>query len=234
MLTRSLCAVSVMLLFLAAVVSAQGTPAGHWEGSITANGQVIGLSLDLARNANSEWIASMGVPSENLTGLVVLGTAVTDTTVTFVAVELQMAKVNLTIGPDGTLKGTMSTPEGPTPVEFKRTGVAKVELMPPSPAVSRELEGDWEGSLETPGGPIRMVIHFENRPDGTVAATFDPPDSQAMRLPLNDVKQTGREVEFGIRVAHASFRGTLNEDSSEIAGQFGHEGNRAPLTLRKR
>ena len=233
MFTRSLCGVSVMLL-LATVVSAQGTPEGHWEGTITANDQVIKLSLDLAKNATSEWTASMGIPSENLTGLVVMGTTVTDTSVTFVAVELRMAKVNLIIGPDGTMKGTMSSPAGLTPVEFKRTGGPNVKLIPASPAVSRELEGDWEGSLETPSGPKRMVVHFENQPDGTVAATFDPPDSSSMRLPLNDVKQNGREVEFGMRVAHASFHGTLNEDYTEIAGQFGHEESRMPMTLRKK
>jgi hypothetical protein len=52
-------------------------------------------------------------------------------------------------------------------------------------------------------------------------------------LPLNDVKQSGRQIEFGIRVAHASFQGTLNQEGTEIAGQLKHGQNHMPLTLRK-
>jgi hypothetical protein len=167
--------------------------------------------------------------------------------VNFVAVELMMAKLNLTLSPDGIMKGTISTQQGTGQAEFKRTGEAKVELIASSPAVSKELEGDWEGSLPIPGRAVRIVFHFKNQPDKTVAATMETPDSVPVGappseakqtgpkgVPLNDVKQTGQNVEFGIKVAHASFRGTLNQEGTELAGQFSHEENSAPLTLRKK
>jgi hypothetical protein len=41
-------------------------PEGHWEANITGDGgRRTGVSLDLAKNAKSEWIASMGVPAAN-------------------------------------------------------------------------------------------------------------------------------------------------------------------------
>lgn len=215
-------------------VPTEGSPDGHWEGVLTMNNREIGVSLDLAKNAKSEWIASMGFPSERMTGLAVMNITVNDKSVKFIAVEFQMAKFDLTLGPDGSMKGTISTPQGPVPVEFKRTGEAKVELIPASPAVSKELEGDWEGSLQMPNGAFRIIVHFKNRPDKTVAATIDTPDSGAMGLPLNNVKQTGQKVEFGIKVANASFQGTLNQECTELAGQFGPEENLSPLTLRKK
>jgi hypothetical protein len=109
-----------------------------------------------------------------------------------------------------------------------------VELIPASPAVSKELEGDWEGSLPVGGRTFRMVFHFRNQPDKTVAATIDTPESGGFGLPLNNVKQTGKNVEFGIRIAHGTFQGTLNPEGTELAGQYMHDESTFPLTLRKR
>ena len=112
-------------------------PAGHWEADITGEGpQPMRVTLDLAKNAKSQWIGSMGLPSENKTGLVVVDVVVNGKSVKFVALELMSARFDLTLGPDGHMKGMISG-RGSQPVEFKRTGEAKVELIPASPAVSK-------------------------------------------------------------------------------------------------
>jgi hypothetical protein len=221
-------------LIVAACASAQANPEGHWEGILKVNNNDLAISLDLAEDAKSEWIASMGVPAEKISGLVVMDVNVVGNAVTFLAVELQMAKFELTLGPDGRLKGTIASPQGAMPIKFKRTGEAKVELIPASPAVAKEFEGDWEGLLQTPGRAFRIIFHLKNRPDNTVAATIDTPDTGGFGLPLNDVKQAGQQIELGIRIAHAEFKGTLSQESTEIAGQFGHEKQFAPLTLKKK
>jgi hypothetical protein len=241
MSTRLLRGAGAAVLF-ASLVCAQAGPDGHWEGSYTVNNREIGISLDLAKNAKSEWIASMGLPSQKMTGLVVMDVAVNGKSVKFVAVELQMATCDLTLGPDGRMKGTMSAPQGPMstqgpmPVELKRTGEAKVELIPRSPAVSKELEGDWEGSLQGPDGALHpLVFRFKNLPDKTVAATMDSPDRNAVAMPLNDVKQTGQKVEFGLKIAGASFQGSLNKEGTELALQMIHDAGSTPfITLRKK
>jgi len=217
---------------LASALSVQAKLVGHWEGEMVGDGaQKILVSLDLDRNAQSEWIASMGLPAENVTGLVVQEVTVKGSSVKFVAVELMMTPFDLALGPDGILKGTISGPAA-QPVEFKRTGEAKVELIPDSPAVSEQLEGDWEGTLRIPSRAVLMTFHFENQTDQTVKATFS--GENGPELPLNDVKQTGQEVEFGLRVAHGRFKGALNEDGTELAGQFTHEETAMPLMLRKK
>jgi hypothetical protein len=70
----------------------------------------------------------------------------------------------------------------------------------------------------------KIIEHFKLKDDG----------GNAVALPLNNVKQTGQKVEFGMKVAHGSFQGTLNKEGTELAGQFTHEANIAPLTLRKK
>jgi hypothetical protein len=220
---------SVAAALFVSLLSSQAAPEGHWEADIKGDAQQpIRVTLDLAKNAKSEWIASMGLPSGNTTGLVVKDLVVNGKSVKFLALELMSARFDLTLSPEGKLKGTISGPSS-QPVEFKRTGEAKVELIRASPAVSKALEGDWEGSLN---GTFRMVFHFKNQPDKTATTTFDT--ANATNLPLNDVKQTGQKVEFGMRIAHGSFLGTLNKEGTELAGQFTHEANSTPLTLRKK
>ena len=214
-------------------LTTEAGPAGHWEADIIGDGpRTNRVTLDLAKNAKSEWIASMGVPSQNMTGMVVKDVAVNGKSVKFVAVELMMASFDLTLGPEGNMKGTVFG-HSAHPVEFKRTGEAKVELIPASPAVSKELEGDWEASIQSPGGAVRLAFHFKNQPDKTVAATMD--SNNNMGMPLNDVKQTGQKVEFGIKIAgDATFEGTLNKEGTELAGQLNAGPTPMPLTLRKK
>jgi hypothetical protein len=231
-----------MFLFAGAAVicatnaGAQVGPAGHWEGSFTADGRTLTVTLDLAKNAKSSWVASMGAPSENATGLVVTDVAVSDASVKFVAVELMMAKFDLTLTPAATLKGSFTSRSGPVPIEFKRTGEANVELMAPSPAVSKDLEGDWEGTLAMGGGRgFQVLVSFKNQPDGVVQATFQNLGLGQDAVPINDVRQAGQRVEFGLKVAHSSFQGTLNKEGTVLDGQLTHEGRPAtPLTLRRK
>ena len=222
----------------AAPLTTDAGPAGHWEADIIGDGpRTNRVTLDLAKNSKSEWIASMGVPSQNMTGMVVTDVAVNGKSVKFVAVELMMASFDLTLGPEGTMKGTVLG-HSAHPVEFKRTGEAKVELIPASPAVSKELEGDWEALIGPPNGAFQMAFHFKNQPDNTVAATMDSRNASrnfnAVGMPLNDVKQTGQKVEFGIKIGGGSFQGTMNKEGTEIAGQLNAGPTPTPLTLRKK
>ena len=88
--THSLRSAGVALLF-ASLACAQTGPAGHWEGVLGAeNNHDIGVTLDLAKNAKSEWIASMGIPAGNLTGMVVADVVVNGDALKFVAKAAQI------------------------------------------------------------------------------------------------------------------------------------------------
>ena len=207
-------------------------PTGHWEADIAGDGaERIRVTLDLAQNAKSEWTASMSVPAANQTGMAVKDLAVSGKSVKFVAVDLMMSAFDLTLSQDGSMKGTISSP-GSQPVEFKRTGGAKVELPATSPAVSKALEGDWEGVITTPNGSARLIFHFKNQPDQTVAATVD--DDTRVGMLVSDIKQTGPKVEFAIAAEHCTFQGNLNQAGTEVAGQLTIGPNPTPLTLRKK
>ncbi len=109
----------------------------------------------------------------------------------------------------------------------------KVESPKTSPAVSAELEGDWEGAIDTMRGSIRAVVHFKNQPDKTVKATFDSPDQGAMGLLLTDVVQKGSSVEFQLRMAKGAYKGELNKEATQITGQWIQGPAPVPLNFKK-
>jgi hypothetical protein len=149
------------------------------------------------------------------------------------AVEIRMARLELTLDGDK-LSGTIANAGSSLPIEFKRTGEAKVKLPPISPAVSKDLEGDWAGTVKTPGPEFEVAVHFKNQPDGSVLATIDIPAQNALGMPLDNVKQSGDAVEFGLKIAQASFHGTLDKERGELKGQLGHEDQQMLLALKKK
>ena len=103
--------ISVAALLFASLMCAQAGPDRHWEADIKGDAaQLMRVTLDLAKNAKSEWIASMGLPSANRTGLVIKDVVINGNSVKFVALELMSARFDLTLGQDGNLKGTISGP----------------------------------------------------------------------------------------------------------------------------
>ncbi len=131
------------------------------------------------------------------------------------------------------MRCTLNTPGGSLTSTMKRTGEAKVDLPKSSPAVSGELEGNWEGTLDTPNGALRLVVHFKNQPDKTVKATLDSLDQNSIDLPLTDIVQKGPAVEFQLRLVNGGYKGTLNKEATQLVGEWTQSGSSMPLTLKK-
>jgi hypothetical protein len=217
---------------MATMAAAQTDFSGHWEGTIDAPNGPTRLALDLAKNAKGAWMASLGVPERKIAGLRVTDISVVGSEVRFAAADLPGSPTfELTLA-DGKLKGALLVQALSLALEMQRTGDAKVEIAQPSPAVSKELEGDWEGAISLPNGQSRAVaIHFKNQPDQTVEATIDSPSQGVQGVPLKGVVQKGAVVEFAVLAVGGSYKGTLNKEGTEIAGEWTQRQAAAPLTL---
>jgi hypothetical protein len=211
---------------------AQTDFSGHWEGAVEVPNGPTRLALDLAKNAKGVWVASLGVPEQKITGLRATDVSVVGSEVRFAAPDLPGSPTfELTLA-DGKLTGALLVQALSLVLEMKRTGDAKVEIAPPSPAVSKELEGDWEGAISLPNGQSRpVIIHFRNQPEKTVEATIESPTQGVQGFPLKEVVQKGVVVEFAVQAVGGSYRGTLNKEGTEIAGQWTQRSGADPLTL---
>ena len=137
-------------LFIALSTVAAFAQAGHWEANLQVPDRTIALAVDIDKNANGEWIASFGVPAQNITGVAVSDIKVDGASVKFKVADIPNApSFDLKLSGDSKLAGTVITPQAELPIEFAKKGEAKVVLPTTSPAVSKELEGDWSGAIET-------------------------------------------------------------------------------------
>jgi hypothetical protein len=233
MLTCTKVALACLVLLAAAPVFAQTDPSGHWEGTLQVpNGPNV-LELDLARNGQGAWIASMGVPQQNASGLRIADLHVDGNKITCNAPDVPgRPSFELTFAA-GKLIGTLSMQGHSLPLEMQRTGEAKVDVAPPNPAVSRQLEGDWEGTLSSPDGSLnrQVIVHFKNQPDRTVLATIDSPSQGARGLVLSGVVEKDGAVEFYLKGIGGSYKGKLNQQATEIAGEWTQRPGSAPLPL---
>jgi hypothetical protein len=215
-----------------ALAFAQTDFSGHWEGAVEVPNGPTRLALDLAKNAKGAWVASLGVPEQKITGLRATDVSVVGSEVRFAAPDLPGSPTFELTLVDGKLRGALLVPALSLALEMQRTGDAKVEIAQPSPAVSKELEGDWEGAISLPNGQSRpVIVHFKNQPDQTVEATIESPTQGVQGFPLKEVVQKGVVVEFAVQAVGGSYRGTLNKEGTEIAGQWTQRSGAAPLTL---
>jgi len=215
-----------------ALAFAQTDFSGHWEGAVEVPNGPTRLALDLAKNAKGAWVASLGVPEQKITGLRATDVSVVGSEVRFAAPDLPGSPTFELTVVDGKLRGALLVPALSLALEMQRTGDAKVEIAQPSPAVSKELEGDWEGAISLPNGQSRpVIVHFKNQPDQTVEATIESPTQGVQGFPLKEVVQKGVVVEFAVQAVGGSYRGTLNKEGTEIAGQWTQRSGAAPLTL---
>ncbi len=195
----------------------------------------IQIVVDLAQDAKGVWIGAFSQGAQNSPSVPLSDIKVADKNVKFriAAGGPNAPDFDCNLENPGSMSCNLTTPGGQLTSTMKRTGEAKVDLPKSSPAVSSELEGNWDGSLETPNGTLKLVVHFKNQPDKTVKATLDSPDQNSMDLPLTDVVQKGPAVEFQLRLVNGGFKGTLNKEATQLAGEWTQGGNSLPLTLKK-
>jgi hypothetical protein len=115
----------------------------------------------------------------------------------------------------------------------------------PSGRAQASLAGDWQGSLDANGTPMRIVWHVTAGADGAITSTFDNVDQSAFGIKVKTTEVKGSDVtatvddvvqingeEVNVKGIYA---GKLNADQSEVEGtwtQTDPEQPAMPLTLK--
>ncbi len=214
---------------------AQSGPAGHWEGTVQLPDHDIQIVVDLAKDDKGAWNGAFSQTTQGVRNVPLADIRVDDKSVKFriAAGGSSAPEFDCSLESPTSMRCSLTTPGGSVTSSMKRTGEAKIELPKFSPAVAGELEGKWEGSIETPNGTLRLVVHLKNQPDKTVKATMDSLDQNSMDLPLTDIVQKGSAVEFQLRLVNGAYKGTLNKDATQLEGEWSQGGASLPLILKK-
>ena len=225
---KKLAAAFVLALAMAAPAGAQ-TIAGDWEGTLKIGGVDLRLVFHLTPDTKGGFTATLDSPDQGARGLPVAAVSVVNSTL---KVELPQIMASY--------EGTMNAGATAITGTFTQVGTSfPLNLARPAPpsTVKRvrkpsDIDGDWEGTLNTGGTPLRAVFHITTFEDG-MTATMDSPNQGATGIPVGTVTRTGSTLELGMRQLLGGFSGTIDAGLTTIDGTWTQAGNSLPLVLKR-
>jgi hypothetical protein len=223
---------ALCLLSSSAVRAQQAAdPTGHWDGTIQAPGMAIGFEIDFAKNDKGVLTGTVNLPGERIKGLPLTKVAIEGRSIAFHARSDQPMRGELSA--DGkTVAGDYLVQGNTLPFTMIRTGESKMAAAPRSAPVSRQLEGTWQGVLETHGVDMHLQLQVANLPDGTSTGRIVNLDQGELELPVA-ITQKGASVTLDVTPIVSSYTGTLNAEGTELAGTFSQGANSTALTFRR-
>ncbi|HET9530392.1 MAG TPA: serine hydrolase, partial [Blastocatellia bacterium] len=96
--------------------------------------------------------------------------------------------------------------------------------------------GHWEGSIDTPNGPLAISIDLAPGKDGKWAGEIGVPSQGLSGYPLSNVKVEGASVSFEMRGSPGvpAFNGKLSEDGKTISGEMKQGGTTMPFKIERK
>jgi hypothetical protein len=131
-----------------------------------------------------------------------------------------------------TISGTVVLSGYALPLEFTRTGDARIEPPPTSDPISTQLEGTWEGTLSANKGPLRLVLTMANQPAGRATGQIVSVDEGGLMIPIV-ITQNGSSVSYVASAVPSGWAGVLSADGRELAGTFTQGPASLPLNFRR-
>jgi pimeloyl-ACP methyl ester carboxylesterase len=98
-------------------------------------------------------------------------------------------------------------------------------------AVSQNIAGNWEGTLQVQGTEIPIIFHITKDNTGKHHATFDSPVQKAYGLPCSDVMIQGDSVILMMQLINGRYAAKLNNDQTQLTGNWQQGDGSLPLQV---
>src|SRR6476659_10326328 len=85
-------------------------------------------------------------------------------------------------------------------------------------SLAQDIAGDWNGTLNTGMGELRLVLHLTKNADGSFKATLDSVDQGANGIPVSSATLKDSQLSLKVDAVNGTYEGKLNADASEIVG----------------
>lgn len=206
---------------------------GHWEGAIQVPQQEMTIHVDLAQNPKGEWIGSIDIPAQHAKGFPLSDVAVKGNAVTFAMKGIPGdPKFDGKVSADGkAISGDFTQGGANLTFSLKRTGDAVIETPAKSTALSKEMEGSWEGALDVNGNKLRLKVKMANQADGTAGGSLVSVDQGGGEIPITTITQKGSNLKFEVKTVGGSYEGDLTDGA--LVGHWMQGGGTLPLTLKR-
>jgi hypothetical protein len=206
--------------------AAKDTLKGSWVGALEIPGGKLTIVARFETNAAGEFAAFLDSPDQGANGLPVTDVMLADGKLTFRIPRVQGEY-------SGTLAGDRMTgtwKQGPQGLPLELT---KGEYKPAVAALSLSAEamtalaGSWRGKVESPRGPLTLVVRFETG-DGKPVAFIDSPDQGAAGLPVTEATFANGKLTLKVAVVRAEYTGDVA--GRTITGQWTQQSPQGPIT----
>ncbi len=227
-----------LIFLLAGVFVSAAPPSGLWKGEIKIPGKALAIEVSLDKSEDGSWSGKIDIPAQGLRGFALANVEVGELAVGFV--------MN---GIPGTpaFKGLYEADAQRISGDFTQGGQAlKFELnfsdeagSVASQGVSEHgipgegVVGEWFGELAVGPVSLRLALHIRADEAGVLSGTMDSLDQAANGLGMEEVSFDEGRFSYTIQRIGGSFTGALNEDGSELNGEWKQGGQAFPLTYRR-
>ena len=114
------------------------------------------------------------------------------------------------------------------------TGAVLTQMVSIGMAVTAPgVAGDWQGTLDTGGGTLRIVLHITQDKDGKLSGAIDSPDQGASGIAITAMTYKEPDLHFEVGSIGGSYDGKMNKENSQIAGDWKQGGGSLPLTFKR-
>lgn len=208
-------------LFILTFSLAPGEPlAARWEGSVEIPGDPLTVVIDLDQDVHGQWLGSAIFP-----GYGVKGAPLTDVVVSGSGVSFKVP--NAMGGPsfrgqlaDELLTGDYRQAGNNAPFTLKRSGSPQVEPPRRSTAVTKELEGEWQGDMTVMGNPIKVSLKLSNSPGRGSSGELLLVGRRRTTLAASLITQEGSMLTVEVFDANMTLEGQYRKAANEIAATY--------------
>jgi uncharacterized protein len=103
---------------------------------------------------------------------------------------------------------------------MKRALIFFLLIMAASLACAQDIAGDWQGTLNTGMGELRLVLHITKAADGNLTATLDSVDQGANGIPVKSATLKGSKLNLDVTAVQGTYEGTVAADGKSISGTW--------------
>lgn len=209
-------------------------PSGHWEGAISLPSGALGILVDLTCH-DEVWQGTIDIPMQGLRGYKLDPVKVDGPAVGFtlpgVPGNPQFAG---RIAVDA-ISGDFTQGPGRFPFKLERRPAPAPIAGPPEKGLPGPgLVGHWLGSLKPmPGIELRIALEVTGATADKLEGFLVSLDQGAARLPISTLTERDRSVHLESKRIGGVFDGKLNDDGSELVGEWQQGGLTNPLTFKR-
>jgi uncharacterized protein len=222
---------SVVIALSATTRQSSAAAAGHWEGTIQVPGESLTVAVDLAQQ-NGAWVGTITIPAQGVKGFALSPLTVDGNSVTFGMKGIPGDPLfkGTVSGEPRSLSGEFTQATATLPFTLTWKGEPQIDTPQASTAITNDLEGAWEGSLNVQGKILHLVLNLANEGERAVG-TLTSVDQGGAKIPIAQVSQHDAALTLLVSAIGAGYEGTLA--NGELSGTWSQAGQKFPLVFKR-